>query len=80
MSEDTKLAVEENEIKNPPAVEEETIFPKEVPVAAKLPSKSLWSFSVINFVGLILIAGAAFFLGYSTSPEQFDDSFQKVKT
>jgi len=80
MSEDTKSAVEENEIKNPPAVEEETIFPKEVPVAAKLPSKSLWSFSVINFVGLILIAGAAFFLGYSTSPEQFDDSFQKVKT
>ena len=50
MSEDTKSAVEENEIKNPPAVEEETIFPKEVPVAAKLPSKSLWSFSVINFV------------------------------
>jgi len=32
MSEDTKLAVEENEIKNPPAVEEETIFPKDVPV------------------------------------------------
>ena len=80
MSEDTKSAVEKNKIKDPPPAEEKTIFPREVPVSAKPPSKSLWSFSIINFVGLILIAGGAFFLGYFTSPEQLDDSLQKIKT
>lgn len=80
MSEDIKTTAKEKEIINPQPPAEETIPTKKVVVAARVSSNSLWSFSVINFVGLILIAGATFFLGHFTSPEQLDDSLQKIKT
>lgn len=79
MSEDKKSTVDENENLDPHPSEEEMIPTKKVAVAARVSSMSLWSFSVINFVGLILIAGVAFFLGHFTSPEQLDDSLQQIK-
>jgi len=80
MSEDKKNTVDENEILNPQPPEEEMIPTKKVAIAARVSSMPLWSFSAINFVGLILIAGVAFSLGYFTSPEQLDDSLQQIKT